>query len=158
MANVIITDPAQYDSIRRAIDVTIDADVDDDADRLIPNAVIEDILYLPAAEAEVIGIWPAAGAPDDLTETQRAKVRLAVILLTAARLAVRVPIIAQERRREHQYQRVTEQPQVIADRLRGEAMTELQGVVPEEIFPGYDANAFTTVGHRRYGRGRYCRY
>jgi hypothetical protein len=95
MAGVILTE-ADYPSVRRALDVSLDLGVTDDAKRTLPNAVIEDPVFLDAAEAEVMRAYPPAGDVDALPIDEAGHVRRWTILVTAARIAPRLPSLTSE--------------------------------------------------------------
>lgn len=151
-AGLILDDPDRdYPSIRRAIDVTLDDGVTDDDSRMVPDRVIEDVMFLPAAEAEVIRRWSAAAAPGDLSASDRATLRQVVILLTAARIAPRVPQVSSERKREHQYTLVREKPEDVANRLRGEGLGLLETLTGETGTLTGSGSRFRAAGWSGYG-------
>ena len=112
MAGRILTSANDLASVRRAIDVSLTA-------ALLPDAVIQDQVYLGMAEAEVL-----RRDPDALSRTgdERAAVRRAAVFLTAALLLPAVPRIVSEQHGDlHRYQRTpTALAETIAD-LRAKA-------------------------------------
>jgi hypothetical protein len=139
---IILTDPTQdYPSIRRAIDVTLDEEA-------IPNDALEDPFVIPRAEQEVVGWFPAAGLFALLSEADKQAVRSATILLAAANLAPRVPMLTAESFGDHRYTRTQEQLSDMVQRLRGEAWTAIQKLADP------DNTAGAVHGGRRFRLAR----
>jgi len=128
----VILDQIDYDSVRRAIDVTLDDGVEVDDDRILPDRVIGDPIYAVPVDAEIFAALPSAYPWDSntLTGSQKETVRRAAVYLTAARVYPRIPMVTQEQiGSEHRYRREYESVADVVVRLRGEAFDILQPLI-----------------------------
>ncbi|MCB9172349.1 MAG: hypothetical protein H6637_05435 [Ardenticatenales bacterium] len=83
-----LIDATHYPEIRAALDTTLDA-------TRLPDSVIEQSIYLGAAEAEVLRLDSQAQERVDGGGEEALAIQRAVIYLTAARLAPAVPQLVQ---------------------------------------------------------------
>jgi hypothetical protein len=112
---VAILDQVDYESVRRAIDVTLDDGVDDDDDRILPDRALSDPIVGDAVDAEIFMALPIAGPifPGSLTGSDVLAVKRAAVFLTAARVYPTIPQITQEQiGAEHRYRREYDRPNV----------------------------------------------
>lgn len=133
-----------YPAIRAALDSNL-------ATTDLPNSMIAEPIFAPAAEAELLGRVPTAAS---MTGEDAARVKRALIYLTAARLApsvVRVTSLSVQTR-DLSYSRQTFDPAKKAAELRAAAEAELGAllvVAATEI--GGPFTAFTLArGNRGY--------
>jgi hypothetical protein len=120
---VAILDQLDFDSVRRAIDVTLDDGIEDDDDRILPDRVISDPVYAAAVESELAALIPASAPwPGTLAGATLETVKRAAILLTAARIYPAIPQITQEQMGEHRWRREYETVDDVVARLRSDAM------------------------------------
>lgn len=121
-----ILEASDLQSVRRAIDVTLDDGVLLDEDRILPDSVILDPIYSGPVEAE-IGEWlpQSYPFPGSLSLPEQAIVRQSAIFLTAARVYPAIPVITQEQMGEHRYRREYETVADVVARLRGAALDVL---------------------------------
>jgi hypothetical protein len=81
--------PVYYDAVRQAIDASLDSNA-------LSDAVIENIIYGPAAESEVLSRDPLALTYENTDPVRWAFVTRAVILITAARICPALPNLVSE--------------------------------------------------------------
>ncbi len=113
--------PAEFASVRRALDVSLD-------EVLLPDGVIADPLYLDAAERWVLAVVPAA---ESLTGMDRARAVRAAVLYCAALIAPAVPsITAQNLEGSGGYTRKAMDWAARAAELRALAGVELAPLAP----------------------------
>jgi hypothetical protein len=118
---VAILSTSDYPEIREQLDVTLDS-------TLLPDATIGRDAFVGEAEREVLARDPLALSYSAGTDNAK-RVRLAAIYLTAARLAVALPVLTSEEvSGASRYQRAAWDPAVLASRLR-----QLAG----EVFAAY---------------------
>lgn len=153
MPTILDSPTRDYPSIRRSLLVNLDEGVAADVDRLLSNAVIEDQMYLPAAEAEMIALYPGAANMSSLTTAQQATVRRATVLLTAARLSPVVPTVKKESFREHSYEVQVESGADRSVRLRGDALNLIGSLVEPSAPTGLRTSRFRRAGVRRCAVG-----
>lgn len=127
-----ILTPADYPEIRAALSPDLGPDE-------LPDDIIHRDVYQGAAEAEVLAYDPAA-----LTHTEpsdRAHVRMAAILLTAARLALRLTQVTSERFSQYAVTLVPKDLNALFSMLRAQALEELGAIstvpdtLPESVLP-----------------------
>jgi hypothetical protein len=116
---VAILTSADYPEIRAAL--SPDLGTDD-----LPDSVIGRDVYAGAAQREVIAIDPIA---ESRTGAEAAHIKAAAILLTAARLALRLTRVSSERIASFAATYLPQDPELLAGSLRAQAMTEL-GYIP----------------------------
>lgn len=115
-----LLDATHYSAIRAAIDPSLD-------EESLPGEIIALSIYMDAAVAEVVAKVPDA---EDLEGEDLVHVQNAAILLTAARLATRVPNVTSETYVEGGgYQRKDVDRVILAKDLRGQAQDELAMVL-----------------------------
>jgi hypothetical protein len=107
--------PADFDSVRRAIEPTLTA-------TKLPDAVIADPLYADAAEDWVLLQYPAASTA---TGADLDRVKRAAALYAASLLAPIVPRILRERVTDYEYQLAAVDWDARASVLLGRAREEL---------------------------------
>jgi hypothetical protein len=81
--------PVYYNAVRQAIDASLDSNA-------LSDAVIENIIYGPAAESEVLSRDPLALTYENTDPVRWAFVTRAVILITAARICPALPNLVSE--------------------------------------------------------------
>lgn len=133
----ILTTPTDFQSVRRAIDVTLDDGITVDADRILPDAVIADQMYAGLAEAEIQSWIPTAFPwPGVLTTGQQTVARNATIQLTAAYVYPAIPAVTQEAFGDHRYHREYDTTEDVVARLREGAIATMAMLMDElEIVP-----------------------
>src|SRR4051812_45313755 len=108
-----ILSPADYPEVRAQLDLTLDG-------TMLPDATIGLDAFVGEAEREVLARDPLALSR---TGDEAARVRLAAIYLTAARLALALPVLTSEETPEGQrYARQAWDPVALANRLRQQAI------------------------------------
>lgn len=130
---------ADYPAIRAALDVALDSTI-------LPDATIALDIYLGAAEREVAALDPDSGTRtgDDL-----ARVKSAVVYLTAALLAPAIPWIVRESVGGQSYERVREDWGALASALRQRAHAEIATVLdPTQVTPTRPAVFALAAGRR----------
>jgi hypothetical protein len=138
MPSPILT-AADYQEIREQIDTSLDATT-------LPDATIGRDAYAGAAMREVISRDPLA---ETRTGADAARVRLAAIYLTAARLCPAVPALVRVTHQETTYQQVAPRFDKRAEELRGLAETELAAVTASGDTTPYRPTMFRTARGRR---------
>lgn len=127
---MFILSAADWPEVRTALDVTLDS-------TLLPDATLEMDAYNGEAEREVLALDPNALTYSAGTDNAR-RVRLAAIYLTAARLALSLPVLVSEQTPSGQrYQRQAWDPVTLSGRLRSLA-TE---VINTYLYPSTPASA-----------------
>ena len=127
----------EYDAIRGALDVTLDADA-------IPDSVIEQLPFGPAAELWVLTQDPQAAGR---TGTDRTHVLTALICYAAALIAPAVPNILSETQGSYAYSRAAVDWQERARELKGRASAAIAAV----LTPGQTAARYPTMFTRAPG-------
>ena len=129
----------ELDSVRRAIDVDLDADV-------LPNEIIKDRVYLGRAAQKILSMDPLA---ESRIGVQEDAIILAMIFQTAAYLVPALPQLITEQFVDYRA-RFDPMSQV-------EQMQRLNSAVDEQIqiaIATDDPMAFRRVGHFTLGRGK----
>lgn len=123
-----ILDADDYPSIRAAIDVKLGR-------QELPDDIIEQDIFIGAAEAELVARYPTAASA---TGNDLLRVKRAAVWLTAARLVhsvVRVTSMSVQNR-DFSYSRATFNPDEMAAELRGRADRELAMLeTPDAVTP-----------------------
>ena len=130
---------ADYQEVREQIDTSLDV-------LALPDAIVGRDAYAGAAMREVIARDPLA---ETRTGADGARVRLAAIYLTAARLCPAVPALSRETHGETTYQRLTIDPMKRAEELRGLAESELAAVLDPGDATPYRPTMFRLASGRR---------
>lgn len=126
---------SEYPAVRAALDTSLDSTV-------LPDGVIGLPIYQGAAEAEVLWRDPSAASRSG---AEQIRIKNAVVFLTAARLAPRLPQITGERFGEHGYSRQAIDWTALAATLRADAAAELTAVLePANLTPARP-RAFTVA-------------
>ncbi len=136
----ILNPDDHYPSIRRAIAVDLDAEA-------LPDVVIEDPIYLGAAEAEILRRVPNAASA---TGEDRRRIVSATILLTASLLAPAIPRIVEATLGDFRFKRDTPSWSDVAADQRIRAQSELNAV-GARISDPIEPVVFTAVRGRRRG-------
>lgn len=123
-----IIEEADYQSVRRVIDSTLDDVATSDSDRILPDAMIAS--YVPIAERETISLYAAAATyPGTLTDDQKFRIKEATVRFLAAALYPSIPRIIMEAFGDHRYRREYESTDDVINRLRDEAMSLLNPII-----------------------------
>jgi hypothetical protein len=130
---------ADYQEIREQIDISLDA-------LALPDAVVGRDAYAGAAMREVIARDPLA---ESRTGADGARVRLAAIYLTAARLCPAVPALQSETHGETTYRRMAFDATKRAEELRSLAESELSAVLEPGDATPYRPTMFGLASGRR---------
>ncbi len=131
----------EYDSIRAALDLTLDEED-------VPDALIERPIYGAAAE-----LWVMEQDPDWSTRTGTAQVRLlnALIWECAARMAPAMPSILSETRGPYAWSRASVDWSARAKALHSRASAEIAGILtPTQSVVAYPT--FFTLAPGRRGK------
>ena len=130
---------ADFQEVRELIDISLDA-------LALPDAVVGRDAYAGAAMRDVLSRDPLA---ESRTGADGARVRLAAIYLTAARLCPAVPALSRETHGETTYQRVAFDPAKRAEELRSLAESELSAVLEPDDPTPYRPTMFRLASGRR---------
>ena len=133
-----------YDSVRRAIDLTLTRDE-------VPDEVIGDYLYAPAAEAEVLARDALATTYSETADpVEWAAVRRAAIYLTAALLVPAIPRLASETWADGDARVQWEKWDLAAKaaELRARASAALDSIREEPVLSGAVGGFWTIPGYR----------
>lgn len=114
---------SDYDAVRKALDVELDADT-------LSDDVIGLDIYAGAAERDVLARDPLAAVRSGV-DAQR--VRTAVILYTAAYLAPVLPRLTGEHHADYSYTRQAIDPDELAGTLRARANQELAIILEPNV-------------------------
>lgn len=106
-----------YDQIRGALDLTL-------GQAQLPDEVIQQSIYGPAAEGDLLDLDPAAGGYAEGTLLKERSIR-AVIYLTAARLALSYPAVMLTAVGDFKVQKSPQDLALLARSLRGLAAREI---------------------------------
>lgn len=132
-------DVDHLESVRRAIDVDLDADI-------LPNEVIQDQVYLGRAAQKILSLDPLA---ESRTGVQEDAIILATIFQTAAYLVPAMPQLITEQFVDYRV-RFDPMSQVEqAQRLSAAADEQIQIAIATD-----DPAQFKRVGHFTLGRGQ----
>jgi len=112
---VSLIDNASYESIRRAIDVRLDA-------RTLPDSVVALPIYAGAGERDVFARDPLI---DTRTGTELERARTAAVYFAAARLAPSVPDYVQQTFMDYRYSKAPRDVEAQVARLQSLAEAEL---------------------------------
>jgi hypothetical protein len=130
---------ADWQEVREQIDISLDAVT-------LPDAIVGRDAYAGAAMREVVSRDPSA---ETRTGAAGARVRLAAIYLTAARLCPAVPALTRETHGETTYQRLALDPAKRAEQLRSLAEEELSAVLEPDDATPYRPTMFSLASGRR---------
>lgn len=126
---------SDYPQVRAAIGLDIDSTV-------LPDETIALGIFKEAAQAEVLLRYPAA--------TQASmSARRAAILLTAARIAPRIPWLVRERRLDYDYQRQEVDWVKLGADLRQQAEVELAALTDAGSYTAIRPTVFAAAAGRR---------
>lgn len=127
-----ILTPADYPEVRAALSPDLGPDE-------LPDRVISRDVYQGGAEQEVLSIDPDALTHTDPADTRH--VRMAAILLTAARLALRLTQITSERFASYSVTVLPRDPYQLYAWLRAQALAEMAAIttipdtLPSSVMP-----------------------
>lgn len=136
-----ILSPADYPAIRAALDVSLNA-------QQLPDATIEQDIFVGAAEAELLKRVPDAASRtgDDLKRVKRALVWLTAALLAPS--VVRITSLSVQTR-DLSYSRQTFDPDEKAAELRSRAESEIAMLLtPNEATPSRPTMFTVVAGYR----------
>lgn len=132
-----ILDQTDFQSVRRAIDVTLDDGVTVDADRILPDTVLADPIYIGVVSREILGWLSQPDWPGTLTSNQQVLVKQGAIFLLAARVYPQIPIISQEAFGEHRYRREYESVDDVVNRLVASGIEIIQPILDGLNVPAF---------------------